>query len=61
VEEHRSEVDIAPEPEDEVAAKAAGSNLGNVDKPAQGGNVVPEVVDDIVVEEGGRVYAVIVD
>ena len=60
-EEHRSEADIGPEPEDEVAAKAADLDLDNVDKPAQGGNVVPEVVDDIAEEEVGYGYVVIVD
>jgi hypothetical protein len=62
VEEHRSEADIAPEPEDEVAAKIAGLDLGNVDKPAQGDNVVLEVAGDIVEEEVvGHVYVVIVN
>jgi hypothetical protein len=62
VEEHRSEADTVPEPEDEVAAKAADLDLGNVDKPAQGGNVVLEVVGDIVEEEvEGHVYGVIVN
>jgi hypothetical protein len=61
VEEHRSEADIVPEPGDEVAAKAA--DLGNVDKLVQGGNVVLEVVGDIVEEEEvvGHVYVVIVN
>jgi len=62
VEEHRSEAGIGPEPEDEVVAKAADLDLGNVDKPVQGGNVVLEVVGDIVEEEVvWHVYGVIVD
>lgn len=62
VEEHRSEADIVPEPGDEVAAKAADLDLGNVDKPVQGDNVVLGVVGDIVEEEvEGRVYVVIVN
>jgi hypothetical protein len=61
VEEHRFEADIVPEPEDEVAAKAADLDLGNVDKPVQGGNVVLEVVGDIAEEVVGDVYGVIVN
>lgn len=58
MEEHRSEADSCPE----LAAKAADLDLGNGDKPARGGNVVLEVVGDIVVEEvEGRVYVVIVN
>jgi hypothetical protein len=55
--EHRSEADSCPE----LAAKAADLDLGNVDKPARGGNVVLEVVGDIVEEEEGHVYVVIVN
>ena len=58
---HRSEVDTAPEPENAVAAKAADLDLGNVDKPVLGGNVVLEVVVDIVEEVEGLVYVVIVN
>jgi len=61
VEAHRSEADIVPEPEDEVAAKTADLDLDNVDKPAQGDNVVPEVVDGIAEEVVGPVYVVIVN
>jgi hypothetical protein len=60
--EHRFGADIVPEPEDEVAAKAAADlDLGNVDKPVQGGNVVLEVVGDIAEEVVGDVYGVIVN
>jgi len=61
VEEHRSEVDTAPEPEDAVVAKAADLDLDNVDKPVLGGNVVLEVVVDIVEEVEGLVCVVIVN
>jgi len=61
VEEHRSEADIVLEPEDEAAAKAADLDLGNVDKPAQGGNVVLVAVVDIAEEVVGHVYVVIVN
>ena len=61
MEEHRSEGDTAPEPEDEVVAKAAGLDLDSVDKPAQEDNVVLEVVVDIAEEVVGYGYVVIVN
>lgn len=61
MEEPQFEGDTAPEPENAVVAKAADLDLDNADKPVLGGNVVLEVVVDIVEEVQGHLYVVIVN